>query len=310
MNRSIKGSCKSCDRLRLAGLFAVLIGGCTAISDLDRFEAVEDSGTGGGGRGGSGAGGDAGKGGGGKDDLSCKDPRTLCLQLTNYTPHLSQLVQVDLVTNDDNTLRTRAIFDPLGPGDGSADFALPRAIPDNEVPDDGEDHPLHLEIFADMTEDRMYTPNDDHDWNVELPASGTLVYPHNSDFSSLEPAPRGQGTDFTMQLTGMGVHMGVRLEVMVIQSLPGNQLGRTVGFYRIPKIAADTIDIRIPDIIDPGIQYAVEFYADANDNRKYDPPNTDHTWLETGESSEDGFHVQFAHGTTFADLEYQVEFKE
>jgi hypothetical protein len=307
MNRSMKGPCKSRVGWLLVCLLAASASGCTAISDLDRFEAVEDAGAAGGG----GNGGSAGQAGsGGKDDLSCKNPSTLCVQLTGYTPHLTQLVQVDLVTVDDNTLRTRAVLETLGPGDGSADIVLPRAIPENEVPDDDEDHPLHLEIFADANDDGMYTLMEDHDWNVDLPASGTLVYPHNSDFSSLDPAPRGQGADFTMQLTGMGVHMGVRLEVMVIQTLPGNELGRTVGFYRIPKIAGDTIDIRIPDIIDPGIQYTVEFYADANDNREYDPPNTDHTWIETGESNEDGFHVQFAHGTTFSDLQYQFPFKK
>ena len=286
----------------LAILTSGLASGCTAISDLDRFEKADEGA----------AGGSAGSGGGGAEtgDLGCKNPRTLCLRLDKFTPHLDELVQVDLVTNADNTLRTRAILDPFGVGDDSADIVLPLAIPANEVPRDGEEHALHLEIFADDNKDGKYTLSDDHDWNVELPADGKLVYPHNSDFSALDPPPRGQGADFTMTLTGMSVHTDKMLEIMVIQSLGKRQLGRTVGFYRLAAIKDDTINVVIPDIIDPGFAYVVEFYADANGNRKYDPPDSDHTWIERGESGTDEFHVDFEHGTTFSDLQYQQPFKK
>ena len=288
--------------LALWAMLAVVASGCTAISDLDRFEKADQAAAGGG----------AGSGGSGAEvgDLGCKNARTLCLRLAKFSPHRDELVQVDLVTNADNTLRTRAILDPLGAGEDTADIVLPLAIPENEVPRAGEDHPLHLEIFADDNKDGKYTLSDDHDWNVELPADGNLVYEHNSDFSALDPPPRGQGADFTMTLTGMGVHKDKMLEVMVIQSLGKMQLGRTVGLYRIAAIQSDTIDITIPDIIDPGLSYVVEFYADANGDRNYDDPDTDHTWIERGESGEDGFHVDFEHGTTFANLEYQFPFKK
>jgi hypothetical protein len=287
--------------LQRLGLLTMLASGCTAISDLDRFEKVEN-----------GSAGTTGGSGDGDDgvDLSCKNPRTLCLQLRKYSPHLDELVQIDLVTNSDNTLRSRAILDPFGVGSDEAEVVMPLAIPENEVPRAGEDHPLHLEIFADDNKDRKYTLSDDHDWNVELPPDGKLIYEHNSDFSALDPAPRGQGADFTMTLTKMGVHMGKMLEIMVIQSLGKNQLGRTVGLYRIAAISSDTIDIAIPDIIDPGFSYVVEFYADANGDRTYDDPDTDHTWIERGESGETEFHVDFEHGTTFSDLEYQFSFKK
>jgi hypothetical protein len=301
-------------------LLASTIVGCTAISDLGRFDEVADGGSDhGGGQGGKG-GGNSGKAGdddnagssadAGTNGSGCGNPRTLCLRIRNFTPHLTQLVQTDLVTNADNTLRARAILDPLGAeSEGNADVVLPMAIPENEVPDQDADSPLHLEIYADQNEDGMYTLNEDHDWNVDLPANGRLVYTHNSDFSSLDPPPRGRGADFTMHFRGMGTHMGVRLEVMVIEVSDGVP-SRTVGMYRLAAVREDTFDVVIPGIIDPGnISYLVEFYADTNDNKAYDDPPIDHAWTRSGESNDKGFELSFEHGVEFMALKFQVQFK-
>jgi hypothetical protein len=250
---------------------------------------------------------DAGHGDAGVSVPGCESARTLCLRLDNFTPHIDELVVADLV-NADHILRARAMLDPLANGGATADIVLPLAIDATEVPAKGEDSPLHLEIFGDKTGNRMYdSAGGDHDWKVPLPPSAHLVFEHNSDFVRLLPRPQSIGGDFHMHLTGMSVHMGKMLEVMVIEY----ETGRSVGLYRLQSIAGDTIDITIPDIIDVGgVMYRIEFYADLNDNRKYDGIPTDHAWVLLGESGTKDLHIEFEHGTNFAELNYQRPFHQ
>jgi hypothetical protein len=253
------------------------------------------------------AGGDAGDASA-STPSGCDSPRTLCLRLQHFTPHIDELVGVDLVTAD-HILRARVILDPLAPDKGAdADIVLPLAIPASEVPAAGEVHPLHLEIFGDHdpAHDRMYTSDGtDHDWIVELPGSGHLVFPHNQQFSRLLPRPSGIGGDFHMKFTGMSVHTGQSLEVMVIEQ----DSGRPVGMYRMQSIPGDAFELTIPQIIDVGgVTYRIEFYADKNGNHAYDDAPTDHTWVKFAESNATGVDFEFAHGTDFVALEYQFPF--
>jgi hypothetical protein len=283
--------------LLLAGAGAEATG-CSLFDDLDRFDRAHDAGAGD-----AGSGADAGVGNGPQD---CKSPRTLCVRLEHFSPHIDQMAGVDLVTQD-SILRARAILDPLAANGGAdADIVMPLAIPASEVPKASEKPPLHLEIFGDANKDRMYTPDaSDHDWKAELPASGTLVFAHNSQFTRLLPRPASIGGDFHMRFSGMAVHTGKLLEVMVIEQ----DSGRAVGLYRLQSIPGDQFEIRIPEIIDVGgVTYRVEFYADANGNLRYDDPPVDHAWVQFGESNDKGLDFEFAHGTNFTALEYQFSF--
>jgi hypothetical protein len=272
-------------------LLCLASAGCALFDDLDRFEQRAESET------------DASDG---DRELDCRNRRTLCVRLERFSPHVDELVSVDLVTRADNILRARAIIEPMGAVD--AEFVLPLAIPDREVPAPGEDHPLQVEIFADQNKDGMYTPGGaDHEWNVDLPADGNLVFAHNSEFSSIDPRPRSIGSDFRMQFMDMTPHLGQLLEVMVIEV----ESGRTVGVYRTTSLASANFEITIPGIIDPdGSVYRVEFYSDLNGNGRYDEPPADHTWeIEFVESGVDGVYTEFPHGTNFAKLRYQFGFE-
>lgn len=315
---------------------AVLGLGCSLFDNLDRFsqqhdaghpkkkpdagrpDAGKDAGTGASDAGSADAGSEAGADAGAKDaggdagkdagsgPEGCASPRTLCVRLQHFTPHVNQLAGIDLVTAD-SILRARVLLDPLAANGGSdADAVLPLAIPASEVPAPGQKHPLHLEIFGDANEDGQYTPDGkDHDWKVDLPADGTLVFAHNSQFSRLLPRPASIGGDFHMHFTGMGIHTGKTLEVMVIEQ----DSGRAVGLYRLQSIASDAFEISIPGIIDVGgVTYRVEFYADVNGNLRYDDPPVDHAWVEFAESNGQGVDFTFAHGTNFTALKYQFLF--
>jgi len=278
---------------------------CTAIADLNRFESAAGSGgsagkpdgggesgrgdrsDAGGGRGGGGSGGASGTGsdggmadaavdasgvdgGGPIEDLSCANPRTLCVRLRRFGLHVIQLVQLDLVTNAGNNLRARAILDPFArSGVEQADIVMPLALSPEDVPSAGEDSPLHIEMFADANGDDEYTPDEDHDWNLDLPADAKLVFDHSSAFSSIEPAPRGLGGDFRMRLRDLDAHVGDLFELMVIEK--GS--GRTVGLYRTHALRDANLQIVIPDIIDPSLSdgYRIEAYADVDHDYTYDP---------------------------------------
>lgn len=283
-----------------------LLAGCSLVSDLGRFESA------GGGTGGSADAGlaeDAGDGGGGRAKLGCANPQTLCVRLEGW-PHLRLPAAVDLVTDADNNLRTRAMLEPFGIGAATAEIVLPLAIPKSDVPKEGEDHPLHLEIWADLNDDGEYTPHPvDHDWERDLPADSTFVFPHDGAFNDLLPRPRGIGGDFRMRFRNMQVHAGRMFEVMVIEK----DGGRSVGFVRVQKVPdSGEFEVFLPGIIDPGgVTYRIEFFADHNDNRTYDDPPDDHAWVRFAESNDKGLEPEpFEHGSDFKDLEYQFNFDE
>ena len=299
-----------CSGRRVVGfhwLGAALLAGCSIVSDLGRFEAAGSGGSGGsGGTGGNADAGGAGSDAGTRADLGCGNPQTLCVRLQKW-PHKRQLTVVDLVTDSDNNLRTRALLGPFGIGGDSADIVLPLAIPASEVPAEGSESPLHLEIWADQSEDGEYTPDVDHDWERDVPADGNFVFVHDTVFKDLLPRPRGIGADFRMRFKDMELHAGEMLEVMVIES----DSGRTVGFDRVQSVPANgDFEVFIPGIIDPGnVTYRIEFYADHNNNRTYDGLPDDHAWVKFAESNK-GVDFPFQHGTDFAELEYQFDFEE
>jgi hypothetical protein len=291
-----------------ASLCTVALGsGCNLFDDLDAYsEMVIDGGD------------DPGDSGSRLPDDNgdripgCESSRTLCVRLASFGPHVEQKVGLDLVSAD-NILRARAILDPMSRGGAqSADIVLPLAIDETEVPASGEKSSLELQIFGDADEDGEYTEDGgDHSWKVPLPASATLVYQHNTLFVPLTPRPKTVGGDFRLKFTGMSVHKGALLEVMVIEAATG----RPVGLYRLQSIPGDAFEIAIPGIIDgPGVTYNVEFYADANNSGEYEDPNDnatgDHAWFRQVESNDDkDATLEFKHGTDFRPLKYQRKFK-
>lgn len=323
-------------RLVGAGTLVALLSACTAIADLDRFERAAGSGgrggssgepDGGGGRGGSGSSGTGGTGAGSDDGglpdaaapdggvgdggapmevLGCESPRTLCVRLRRFGAHVIELVQIDLVTNAGNNLRARAILDPFARTDvEQADVVMPLALSPDDVPAAGEDSPLHVEMFADENHDGQYTLDEDHDWNLDLPADAKLVFDHSSAFSAIDPPPRGLGADFRMRLRGLDAHVGDLFELMVIEK--GS--GRTVGLYRTHALPDADHEILIPDIIDPSLTdgYVIEAYADVDGDYAYDP-DVDASRLMEAIPNDNGLDLELEDNP--APLTYQFPFTD
>jgi hypothetical protein len=245
-------------------------------------------------------------GGGPMEPLGCENPRTLCVRLRRFGAHVIELVRIDLVSNSGNSLRARAILDPFArTGVEDAEIVMPLSLAQTDVPRADEDSPLHIEMFADENNDDEYTPGEDHDWNLDLPADANLVFDHSSAFSSIEPLPRGLGGDFYMQLLGLERHVGDLFELMVIEK--GS--GRTVGLYRTHALPDAEHEIAIPHIIDASLTdgYRIEMYSDVNRNYAYDP-GADVSWVMEAVPGAEDLDLEFEDNP--AELLYQFPFAD
>ena len=83
-----------------------------------------------------------------------------------------------------------------------------------------------------------------------------------------DPAPLPTDrVDLVGRLRGFEVHAGVRFDLTVTEV--GSE--RTVAIYRDEAMSgADVFDVRLPNVLRPGVAYRVFLYIDLNDNGVYD----------------------------------------
>lgn len=114
-----------------------------------------------------------------------------------------------------------------------------------------------------------------------------------------DPVVSPMGGDFTMNFSDMEPHIGQLMEVRVM--MPS---GRLAGRFLMNPIMGASPVVSLPGIIQPDLEYTVDFYADLNGNGMYDAPPTDHAWREVGTSDASGLTIDFTHGTDFTDVEF------
>jgi hypothetical protein len=253
------------------------------------------AGTGGTGGGGAGTGGTGGEDDGGVDE-DAGDPgmtsfRDVTLDLTDFDPHVGQLMHFRVVSDDDE-LVALGIYDPLT--DGDADIALPGSIGDG----------VHrLDYFADFNANGVYNPPPaDHAWRLPIEASGDaeLDYTHDTDFTNIAMPAFTSGEDFVLSATDMDPHVGQLFEVRVFEE----DSGRLVGRYVLGEVETADFEVTLPGILESGTSYRVDFYADLSEDGNYDAPPADHAWRETAEADANGLTIEFEHNTTFTDVEF------
>lgn len=217
-------------------------------------------------------------------------PRDLTVRLRNMTPHVGQLVELRVLSSDDQ-LQARAVLDPLAAVD--VDVVIPKAVPTGGG---------RLDFYADLNKNGKYdAPPADHAWRLVIAAGTdavTIDFSHNTSFTDISvPVVKEPGDKFLMKLTGMIPHVGQLFEVRVIEKATG----RTVGGYRLGQVSQPAFDVTIPGIIKSGTEYQIDFFADLNKNGKYDAPPADHAWRLTGTGGANGLTVEFTHNTSFTD---------
>jgi len=158
------------------------------------------------------------------------------------------------------------------------------------------DHNYQIDFYADFNENGLYdAPPTDHAWRLNLDnvkGDTTITFVHNTDFTDISRI-----SNLTFKFMEMTPHLNQRLEFYV--------------FDKIAKKYVDTIilssienaDFEInSNNLETGSSYNLDFYADFNDNGKYDAPPTDHSWRITLDLVKGDTTINFSHNIDFTKI--------
>jgi hypothetical protein len=217
--------------------------------------------------------------------------RDVTINITGADPHIGNLVELRIVDGSDN-LVARGVVEALPSGTYS--FSFPHSTPEGAH---------RLDFFADLSGNGTYdSPPADHAWREDIADTGdvSIDWAHNIDFTDISSPALHEGSDLTFNASGVTPHIGNLFELRFIRT-DDQQL---VGRYVIPAIDGDTFTIVLEGILQDGVEYNVDYYADLSMNGEYDPPGTDgdHAWRDTVTATADGATVDFVHNTDFTDV--------
>jgi hypothetical protein len=262
-------------RVCAIGLAASAAAGCFAVANLGRFH-----------EGASADGGNDAAVEAMTDNPSL--PSTLSLSMLNFGYHLNQLIEFRII-DDQNSIKSRGFIEPLDrPGTVKVTITDPKGIPT-------QNGPYRLDFYADMNDSGGYDGignvlTRDHAWRVsplaDYPAGAfphvanevQIIYEHNTDFTDIDTWPTG-GPRNPAQDTGLAARL--RIDGQSISQWKGKLLqfriaevigGHTVGMLRVPEITGADYDFKLPGVLDPGVNYYLYVYIDANGDGVYQNP--------------------------------------
>ncbi len=212
-------------------------------------------------------------------------PYLLTVQFSGMSPHVGQRFQMRLI--DDATNRE---VGRVGTTIMAENFSL--SIPGLEF-----NKTYTISFFADFNNNGLYdAPPTDHAWQLSLnnvQGDTTLVFNHNTNFQNIDWKYAA-----TLQLKDMTPHVGQLFEARLVNS-NGSEVNR---------ILLDSIGVADFEITLGGLtlsnDYQLDFYADFNGNRRYNPPPTDHAWRITFAAHQGDTTISFTHNTNFTDIQY------
>jgi hypothetical protein len=248
--------------------------GCFVIANLDRFHPGEspDGGT--------------PPPEGGVDDPT--QPSALSLTFHDFGFHFQQLIEFRVIDSQ-NRIQTRGIIRPLDQaGTVQISMNVPKAILLTN-------RPYRLDFYADVNNSGGYDGigdvlTQDHAWRVaplddyptgELTHIANVVqvfYEHNTDFTDIDYWP---DTTTRAPPKDTGLAARVRFDAQSLAPWHGKLIqlriaegstGHVVGLYRDPQIPTEDFVADIQGVLDPGVNYALEIYIDANGDGVYQNP--------------------------------------
>jgi hypothetical protein len=126
-----------------------------------------------------------------------------------------------------------------------------------------------------------------------------LDFSHNTNFAEI-----GWKYALTMNFNGMTPHLNQLIEVRVIDETTEMEVGRT----RLEILPSGTASVMIPGLI-RNASYRADFYADLNNNGKYDGTPIDHAWSLSFTNPDGNATLDFTHNTNFTNVDWRYLFR-
>jgi hypothetical protein len=228
----------------------------------------------------------------------------LVFTVEGMKPHLTHQFEYRVI-DANNLVQSRGVLNALGTM--NVTITAPKAIPKSGGP-------YRLDFYADVNGSGGYDGigsviSQDHAWRIEplvdypegavTPIEGVVqvVFTHSTSFTDVDQHPSGTpnkakdtGLGASVRLTSFGEAVGKTLLVRIAEK----ETGHVVGLARLDAIKDGTVDLKIPGVVDVGVDYDVEVYVDKNGNQLYDNPSQDAgDWglRASGASTESGLVV-------------------
>jgi hypothetical protein len=235
----------------------------------------------------------------------------LKLTLVGMTPHVSQLFEYRII-DANNFIQSRGVVNPLGGANVIVD--APLAVPKINGP-------FHLDLYADVNGSGGYdgigsVVTQDHAWRIDplqdYPAGSVaaidglvqVTFTHNTSFTEINDYPSGTpnvphdtGLGATIRVSNAQTLLGALLQVRIVDT----GANRTVGLFRLPRITQPAFELKVPGVVENGVDYGALVYVDANKNGSYDNPATgagDLGWSVSGAADATGLTVSLDAATT------------
>ncbi len=212
----------------------------------------------------------------------------LTLRFTAMTPHVGQKLEVRVVDKGTRKEVGRTSLDAI-PG---ADFDV--NLP--EVLEIGASY--WIDFYADLNQNGIYdSPPVDHAWRLNLDnvaGDTTLTFVHNTNFTDIDWVYA-----LTINISNMNPHQGQLFELRVVDVGSGEEIGR----MRYLSLAFIDFTVQIAGTR-IGHSYYVDFYADLNQDGRYDSPPADHAWRLQATNVAGDDTLNFSHNTNFTDINW------
>ncbi len=214
------------------------------------------------------------------------------LSLSGMTPHLGQQFEARLVSKHTGREADRVKLASIS----EAGFSVSL---EGEV---GESY--FLDFYADLNQNGRYdAPPADHAWRMSADnlsaGANALSFSHAANFTDIQ-----WKHELKFQLNGMTPHVGQSMGVRLVDT----QSGREAGREDIDAVPGAAFEVGLP-FLEPGRSYNLDFYADLNQNGRYDAPPGDHAWrLSVGPVDGDET-ITFSHAANFTDIQWVYEFR-